>query len=39
MTYKRKKYHCGDTHLKKRWRLSNRRKDLDEIDKDIQPGN
>lgn len=31
MTYKRKKYHSGDTHNKKRWRVRNRRKDLDEV--------
>ncbi|KAL4712392.1 hypothetical protein ACJJTC_001553 [Scirpophaga incertulas] len=39
MTYKRKKYHHGDTHLKKRWRLRNRRKDLDEIDTDLKEEN
>ncbi|RZF40614.1 hypothetical protein LSTR_LSTR007497 [Laodelphax striatellus] len=33
--YKRKKYHFGDTHLKKRWRTKRRTKDLDEIDHDI----
>lgn len=38
MTYKRKKYHHGDTHLKKRWRLRNRKKDLDQIDVDIKEG-
>ncbi|XP_045522685.1 zinc finger protein 593 homolog [Pieris brassicae] len=36
MTYKRKKYHHGDTHLKKRWRVRNRKKDLDEIDEDLK---
>ncbi|XP_038213231.1 zinc finger protein 593 homolog [Zerene cesonia] len=36
MTYKRKKYHHGDTHLKKRWRVRNRKKDLDEIDGDLK---
>lgn len=35
MTYKRKKYHSGDTHLKKRWRVRNRKKDLDQIDEDL----
>ncbi|XP_028040033.1 zinc finger protein 593 homolog [Bombyx mandarina] len=39
MTYKRKKYHCGDTHLKKRWRVRNRKKDLDEIDQDLKEEN
>ncbi|XP_072934466.1 zinc finger protein 593 homolog [Epargyreus clarus] len=39
MTYKRKKYHHGDTHLKKRWRLRNRKKDLDQIDDDLKEDN
>ncbi|XP_077290223.1 zinc finger protein 593 homolog [Arctopsyche grandis] len=39
MTYKRRKYHFGDTHLKKRWRLCNRKRDLDQIDGDLQPEN
>jgi len=39
MTYKRKKYHVGDTHLKKGWRTKRRTKDLDQIDKDLQPEN
>ncbi|KAJ8712750.1 hypothetical protein PYW08_008054 [Mythimna loreyi] len=39
MTYKRKKYHHGDTHLKKRWRVRNRKKDLDQIDEDIKEEN
>ncbi|XP_026727757.1 zinc finger protein 593 homolog [Trichoplusia ni] len=39
MTYKRKKYHHGDTHLKKRWRVRNRKKDLDQIDDDIKEEN
>ncbi|XP_075983719.1 zinc finger protein 593 homolog [Anticarsia gemmatalis] len=39
MTYKRKKYHHGDTHLKKRWRVRNRKKDLDQIDDDLKEGN
>ncbi|CAK1590146.1 unnamed protein product [Parnassius mnemosyne] len=39
MTYKRKKYHQGDTHLKKRWRVRNRKKDLDEIDNDLKEDN
>ena len=29
--YKRKKYHYGDTHLKKGWRTKRRTKDLDEV--------
>ncbi|XP_041972505.1 zinc finger protein 593 homolog [Aricia agestis] len=37
--YKRKKYHVGDTHLKKRWRVRNRKKDLDEIDVDLKEEN
>lgn len=36
---KRKKYHFGDTHLKKKWRTKRRTKDLDEINEDIQPQN
>lgn len=39
MVYKRKKYHDGDTHLKKRWRTKRRQKDLDEIDNDLKEGN
>ncbi|XP_023946008.1 zinc finger protein 593 homolog [Bicyclus anynana] len=39
MPYKRKKYHNGDTHLKKRWRVRNRKKDLDEIDVDLKEEN
>jgi hypothetical protein len=35
--YKRKKYHYGDTHLKKGWRTKRRTKDLDEIDTDLRP--
>lgn len=35
--YKRKKYHNGDTHLKKSWRTKRRTKDLDQIDSDLQP--
>jgi hypothetical protein len=31
MTYKRKKYHYGDTHLRKKWRTKRRKKDLDEV--------
>lgn len=38
MTNKRKKYHVGDTHLKKRWRVRNRKKDLDQIDEDLKEG-
>ncbi|XP_065345720.1 zinc finger protein 593 homolog [Cloeon dipterum] len=37
MTYKRRKYHNGDTHLKKGWRTKRRTKDLDEIDADLKP--
>jgi len=37
--YKRKKYHVGDTHLKKGWRTKRRTKDLDQIDTDLQPDN
>ncbi|XP_050575549.1 zinc finger protein 593 homolog [Bombus affinis] len=39
MTYKRKKYHRGDTHLKKGWRTKRRTKDLDEIDEDLSDKN
>ncbi|XP_078052715.1 zinc finger protein 593 homolog [Augochlora pura] len=39
MTYKRKKYHRGDTHLKKGWRTKRRTKDLDEIDEDLKDEN
>lgn len=39
MTYKRKKYHNGDTHLKKKWRTKRRTKDLDEIDNDLKEEN
>ncbi|XP_014612045.1 PREDICTED: zinc finger protein 593 homolog [Polistes canadensis] len=39
MTYKRKKYHRGDTHLKKGWRTKRRTKDLDEIDVDLKEEN
>ncbi|KAK9309942.1 hypothetical protein QLX08_000571 [Tetragonisca angustula] len=39
MVYKRKKYHRGDTHLKKRWRTKRRTKDLDEIDEDLNDKN
>lgn len=31
MVYKRKKYHRGDTHLKKGWRTKRRKRDLDEV--------
>merc|ERR1712158_90852 len=37
--YKRKKYHYGDTHLKKSWRTKRRTKDLDQIDTDLVPDN
>uniref|UniRef100_U5EIH7 Zinc finger protein 593 homolog n=1 Tax=Corethrella appendiculata TaxID=1370023 RepID=U5EIH7_9DIPT len=36
MPYARKKMHDGDTHLRRRWRLRNRKKDLDEIDQDLK---
>ncbi|XP_053685672.1 zinc finger protein 593 homolog [Sabethes cyaneus] len=36
MPYARKKMHDGDTHLRRRWRLRNRKKDLDEIDADLK---
>ncbi|XP_043259493.1 zinc finger protein 593 homolog [Colletes gigas] len=39
MVYKRKKYHRGDTHLKKGWRTKRRKKDLDEIDEDLKDEN
>ncbi|XP_053975490.1 zinc finger protein 593 homolog [Hylaeus anthracinus] len=39
MTYKRKKYHHGDTHLKKGWRTRRRAKDLDQIDEDLKDEN
>ncbi|EZA60376.1 hypothetical protein DMN91_010803 [Ooceraea biroi] len=39
MPYKRKKYHRGDTHLKKGWRTKRRTKDLDEIDEDLKEEN
>ncbi|KAF3428965.1 hypothetical protein E2986_01286 [Frieseomelitta varia] len=39
MVYKRKKYHRGDTHLKKRWRTKRRTKDLDEINEDLNDKN
>ena len=39
MTYKRKKYHFGDTHLKKKWRTKRRTKDLDQVDTDLLPNN
>ena len=36
--YKRKKYHYGDTHLKKGWRTKRRTRDLDQIDTDLGEG-
>ncbi|XP_011175760.2 zinc finger protein 593 homolog [Solenopsis invicta] len=39
MPYKRKKYHRGDTHLKKGWRTKRKTKDLDEIDEDLKEEN
>lgn len=31
--YRRKKMHSGDTHLRRRWRLRSRTKDLDAVRK------
>ncbi|XP_044735071.1 zinc finger protein 593 homolog [Chrysoperla carnea] len=39
MVYKRKKYHYGDTHLKRRWATKRRTKDLDQINEDIKTDN
>ncbi|KAG8229948.1 hypothetical protein J437_LFUL011093 [Ladona fulva] len=39
MPYKRKKYHHGDTHLKKQWRTKRRKRDLDEINEDMKVEN
>ncbi|KAJ8971585.1 hypothetical protein NQ317_002868 [Molorchus minor] len=39
MVYKKKKYHYGDTHLKRKWRTKRRTKDLDQIDEDLKPEN
>ncbi|BFG02987.1 zinc finger protein 593 homolog [Drosophila madeirensis] len=36
MVTKRKKMHYGDTHLQRRWRVRNRRRDLDQIDDDLR---
>ncbi|KAH8308578.1 hypothetical protein KR018_011942, partial [Drosophila ironensis] len=36
MVQKRKKMHYGDTHLQRRWRVRNRRRDLDQIDDDMR---
>lgn len=36
MVQKRKKMHYGDTHLQRRWRVRNRTRDMDQIDKDLQ---
>ncbi|EDW62732.1 zinc finger protein 593 homolog [Drosophila virilis] len=36
MVQKRKKMHYGDTHLQRRWRVRNRRRDLDQIDDDLR---
>ncbi|XP_058122727.1 zinc finger protein 593 homolog [Anopheles ziemanni] len=36
MPYRRKKMHDGNTHLRRRWRLRSRKKDLDEIDADLK---
>lgn len=37
--YKRKKYHYGDTHLKKGWRTKRKTRCMDQIDDDLQPVN
>lgn len=39
MVYKRKKYHRGDVHLRRRWRVRNRKRDLDQIDEDLKEEN
>lgn len=31
MVQKRKKMHSGDTHLRRRWRVRSRKRDLDEV--------
>ncbi|XP_054730863.1 zinc finger protein 593 homolog [Anastrepha obliqua] len=36
MVQKRKKMHSGDTHLRRRWRVRSRRRDLDQIDDDLR---
>ncbi|KAK2713001.1 zinc finger protein 593 homolog [Artemia franciscana] len=36
MTYKRKKYHRGETGIQKKYRLKRKTKDLDEIDADLK---
>ncbi|XP_030386610.1 zinc finger protein 593 homolog [Scaptodrosophila lebanonensis] len=36
MCQRRKKMHYGDTHLQRRWRVRNRRRDLDQIDDDLR---
>ncbi|CAD7091371.1 unnamed protein product [Hermetia illucens] len=36
MVQKRKKMHSGDTHLRRRWRVRSRKRDLDEIDNDLK---
>ncbi|KAG0703706.1 Zinc finger protein 593 [Chionoecetes opilio] len=36
---RRKKFHRGDTHLKKRWRTKRRKRDLDQIDGDLKEEN
>jgi len=36
---KRKHYHKGDTHLRRRWRVRNRKRDLDQIDNDLKDEN
>ncbi|EFX69887.1 hypothetical protein DAPPUDRAFT_231670 [Daphnia pulex] len=36
MTYKRKKYHRGETHIRKKYKGKRRTKDLDEIDNDLK---
>ncbi|KAI9550045.1 hypothetical protein GHT06_003093 [Daphnia sinensis] len=36
MTYKRRKYHRGETHIRKKYKGKRRTKDLDEIDNDLK---
>uniref|UniRef100_A0A1Q3F7P9 Zinc finger protein 593 homolog n=1 Tax=Culex tarsalis TaxID=7177 RepID=A0A1Q3F7P9_CULTA len=36
MPYARKKMHDGDTHLRRRWRLRSRTRDMDLIDEDLK---
>ncbi|XP_071518688.1 zinc finger protein 593 homolog [Panulirus ornatus] len=36
---KKKRYHKGDTHLRKKWKTKRRTKDLDQIDEDLKEKN